>query len=84
MLRLSQKNWLCFYPNRAVVNRWLSWVKNMVFADGFDAFRSLLRASRLGWKCILLIRSACVRRYIRRFFLGGGDAGQSVVRALPI
>jgi hypothetical protein len=51
----------------------------MVFADGFDAFRSLLLASRLGWKCILLIRSACVRR----FFLGG-DAGQSVVRAFPI
>ena len=25
----------------------------MVFADGFDAFRSLGCASRLGWKCIL-------------------------------
>jgi hypothetical protein len=73
------KNWLCFYPNRAVVNRWLSWVKNMVFADGFDAFRSLLRASRLGCGCILLIRSACVRR-----FFWGGDAGQSVVRAFSI
>jgi len=51
------KNWLYFHPNRAVVNRWLSWFKNMVFADGLDAFRSLLRASRLGCGCILLIRS---------------------------